>query len=216
LCPAGFRKSLAIAGHFCFLSTEMTKTNPGMPGKAGCSAAARDPQYQGDRAWIIRYAILTLALFAPLLFSFVFIRNLYPFAASTMMMAGAKPDSGQTYYILRGETLSGATIDLPPVDLTNALSNVAFSLVSGTVENKSFSIRSPHPANAKFLTELGGQENLPPAARLPDLLRAWGSIYNARIAESSAQRLRAVQLDAYRWTGDNNPDRLIQSWRIEL
>lgn len=167
---------------------------------------------------VVRYAILTFALVAPLLISFAFIRNLYPFAASTMMMAAGNSRSGQTYYILRGETMAGATIDLPAVDLTNALSNVAFGLVSATVENKSFSIRSPHPANVYLLTNLGGEQNLPPAARLADLLHAWGSIYNARFPQSSGQRLRAVRLDAYRWAGGSydNYDRFIQSWRIEL
>ncbi len=172
----------------------------------------------GDRAWLARYAILTFALIAPLLISFVFIRNLYPFAASTMMMAGANPRGGQTYYILRGETLTGATIDLPAVDLTNALSNVAFSLVSATVENKSFFIRSLHPANTGMLNTLGGKENLPPAARLPDLLRAWGEIYNSRLPISSPQRLRAVMIDAYRWEPGaySNYDAYVRTWRVEL
>lgn len=165
-----------------------------------------------------RYAILTLALFVPLLASFVFIRNLYPFAASTMMMAPGNTGGGQTYYILRGETLTGATIDLPAVDLTNALSNVAFGLVSATVENRSFSIRSPHPANANLLTASGGEKNLAPGTRLPDLLRAWGNIYNSRLPASSSQRLRAIRIDAYRWESGaySNYDTYAKTWRVEL
>jgi hypothetical protein len=176
------------------------------------------PQAKTKRRWIGRYAILTCALFVPLLASFVFIRNLYPFAASTMMMAGGNSRSGQTYYILRGETLTGATIDLPAVDLTNALSNVAFGLVSATVENKSFSIRSPHPANVHLLTELGGEQSLPPAARLPDLLRAWANIYNSRLPASSSQRLRAIRIDAYRWESGaySKYDTYVRTWRVEL
>ena len=173
---------------------------------------------ESNRRWVGRYAILTFALFAPLLISFVFIRNLYPFAASTMMMATGNPRGGQTYYILRGETLAGATVDLPAVNLTNALSNVAFGLVSATVENKSFSIRSPHPANVNLLNELGGEQNLPPGARLPDLLRAWGEIYNSRFPVSSTQRLRVVRIDAYRWQPGaySKYDTYVKTWRVEL
>ena len=177
-----------------------------------------DSQAESNRGWVGRYAILTFALFAPLLVSFVLVRNLYPFAASTMMMAAGDPRSGQTYYILRGETLSGAIIDLPAVDVTNALSNVAFGLVSATVENRSFSIRSPHPANTNLLVALGGEKNLAPGMRLPDLLRSWGDIYNSRLPVSSSQRLRAIRIDAYRWEsgGYSKYDTYVKTWRVEL
>jgi len=172
----------------------------------------------GDHAWRARYAILTFALFAPLLISFFFVRNLYPFAASTMMMAAGDLRGGQTYYVLRGETMSGGTIDLPAVELTNGLSNVAWGLVSATVDNKAFFIRTPHPANVALLNALGGNEDLPPGARLPDLLRAWGQIYNSRIPTSSPQRLRAVKLDAYRWQPGTyaNFDTYVKTWRVEF
>lgn len=170
-----------------------------------------------ERRLVLRYALLTFFLFGPLLISFAFLRNLYPFAASTMMMAGGDLQKGSTYYILRGETVTGETISLPPVGLTNALSGRVWGLVSATVENKSFSIRKPHPANLTLLSAVGGTANLPPAARLPELLRAWGTIYNANFSETSAQRLRAVRLDAYRWEGSYaNYDRFVQSWRVEL
>ena len=178
------------------------------------TANSQNPQ----RAWRTGYAILTSALFLPLLLSFFFVRNLYPFAASTMMMAAGNSRGEQTYYVLRGETLMGATIDLPAVDLTNALSNVAFGLVSATVDNKSFSIRSPHPANVNLLNNLGGEQDLPPAARLPDLLRSWGEIYNSRLPASSTKRLRAVRIDTYRWSGDaySKYDTYVKTWRVEL
>jgi len=135
-----------------------------------------------------------------------------------MMMAAGNSRAGQTYYVMRGETLTGATIDLPAVNLTNALANVAFGLVSATVDNKSFSIRRPHPANVNLLNSLGGEQNLPPAARLPDLLRSWGEIYNSRLSASSTQRLRAVRIDAYRWSGDaySKHDTYVQTWRVAL
>jgi hypothetical protein len=166
----------------------------------------------------IRYSVLTCALFVPLLCAFISIRNLYPFAASTMMMAGGDKEKGTEYFILRGETEGGETIDLPPASLTNALTGRHWSLVGATVENKSFQIASPHPANALMFAEAGGVDKLPRAARLGELLRAWGEIYNARLPQSSALRLRAVRLDAYRWEGKTYGDyeRFVESWRAEL
>jgi len=135
-----------------------------------------------------------------------------------MMMAAGDTRVGQTYYILRGENVSGVTIDLPAVNLTNALSNVAFGLVSATVENKAFSIRTLHPGNAALLNALGGIEKLPAGARVPDLLRAWGEIYNSRLPVSSPQRLRAMKLDAYRRQPGlyENRDMYVQTWRVEF
>jgi hypothetical protein len=171
-----------------------------------------------ERWLLIRYGLLTLFLFVPLLLAFAFVRNLYPFAASTMMMGGGDLESGQTYYVMRGETVSGELIDLPPVDLTNALANNTWSLVAAIVNNKSFSIAPPHPENAALIAAAGDTRNLPPARRLDDLLRSWGTIYNSRLSSSSPQRLRAVRLDAYRWEGGvySNYDRLSQSWRVQL
>jgi hypothetical protein len=167
--------------------------------------------------WGRRYCLLAAILGVPLFLAFIFVRNLYPFAASTMMMAGGDLQRGRLYYVMRGETLAGETISLPPVELTNALSGRAWSLVAATVENKSYSIRFPHPENLAALSA-GGAANLPPGARLPELLRAWGEIHNSRLPENSTQRLRAVRLDAYRWDGAGyaNYDRHVQSWRVDF
>ncbi len=148
-----------------------------------------------DRRTLVRYAALTAALFVPLLLAFASIRNLYPFAA-----------------------FSGETIDLPPIKLTNALTGRSWSLLNAAVENKSFNIPSPHPANLRLVAAWGGKDNLPRAARLEDLLRAWGAIYNSRLPASSNQRLRSVRLDAYRWEGGTNGDydRFVESWRAVL
>jgi hypothetical protein len=173
---------------------------------------------QRERRLRFRYAALTLALFVPLITAFAFVRNLYPFAASTMMMAGGDLGDAQTYYSLRGETASGEIIDLPPAKLTNALSQGSWSLVSATVENKIFTISAPHPANLQLIATAGGMDKLPPAARLNDLLRSWGAIYNSRLSPSSPQHIRAVTLQAFRWDGGSygNYDRLVQTWRVEL
>jgi hypothetical protein len=177
-----------------------------------------DPNAKRDRRTLVRYAVLTAVLFVPLFLAFVFTRNLYPFAASTMMLGIRDTQSGRDYYVLRGETVSGETIDLPPIELTNALTGRSWSLVSAAVENKSFTIRWPHPANLGMAEAYGGGDKLPRAARLEDLLRAWGQIYNSRLPGSSNQKLKSIRLDAYRWEGglDGDYDRFVESWRAML
>ncbi len=169
-----------------------------------------------DRRVVARYAVLTMVLAVPLLLAFGFIRNLYPFSASTMMLRDR--DSGRAYYILRGETLTGETIDLPPITLTNALTGRHWSLVAAAVENKSFKISSLHPDNARLSATYPHINDLPRAARLDDLLRTWGRIYNSRLPATSPVRLRSVRLDAYRWDGEitGNPGYFIESWRTTL
>ena len=178
----------------------------------------REPTRDGTRRLRVRYALLTAALFAPLLYSFLAVRNVYPFAASTMMMAGGDLGRGAGYYRMRGETVAGETIDLPPAELTDALSGRHWSLVGATVENKEFTIYKPHPSNEALAAAAGGVEKLPRAARLSELLRAWGGIYNSRLPDGSPRRLRAVRLEAYRWEGGAYGDyeRFVESWRAEL
>jgi len=171
-----------------------------------------------ERRLMARYVVLTLALAVPLLLSFAFIRNLFPFAAYTQVKGGGDLQTPYTYYVLRGETGSGEIIDLPAVKLTDALSNIAWSLVPVVIENKNFKIASPHPANVALITGAGGAEKLPEARRLDDLLKAWGSVHNSRLSADSPQRLKAVRLDAYVWPGGrySNYDSFVRSWRVEL
>ena len=178
----------------------------------------RQPTHDVTRRVRVRYALLTAALFAPLLYSFLAVRNVYPFAASTMMMAGGDLGRGANYYRLRGETAGGETIDLPPASLTDALSWHNWSLASETVKNKEFAIYNPHPSNVALAASAGGVDKLPRAARVNELLRAWGEIYNARLPADSPRRLRAVRLDAYRWEGGvyGDYERFAESWRAEL
>ena len=119
---------------------------------------------------------------------------------------------------MRGETSSGEIIDLPPMELTNALSGRTWSLVAATVDNKNFTNAKPHPDNLALIASSGGADKVPPAARLNDLLRAWGTIHNSRLSPSSPRRLRAVRLEAFHWEGGSysNYDRLVQTWRVEL
>jgi hypothetical protein len=91
-------------------------------------------------------------------------------------------------------------------------------MVNATVDNQSFKLPNPYPANAELMRQAGGLEHLPPAVRLPDLLRAWGDLYNERLPASSPQRLKAIRLDMYRWEGGAfaNYENFIESWRQDL
>jgi len=169
--------------------------------------------------WLkIKYACLTFAIFIPLLWAFVYIRNVYPVATWNVMMAPGLLGHGRTYWILRGETVSGETIDVRPITLTNAMYSRTWTMVNATVDNQSFKIANMHPANAELLRQSGGIDKLTPGARVPDLLRAWGNLYNERLRAASPQRLKAIRLDMYRWEGGSydNYDKFIESWRQEL
>jgi len=166
----------------------------------------------------LKYAILTFAIFAPLLWAFVYIRNVYPITAWNVMVGGGLIDRGRSYWVLRGETVAGETVDVRPITLTNAMYSRTWTMVNATVDNQSFKLPNLHPANAELLRQSGGLQNLPPGARLPDLLRAWGELYNERLPASSPQRLKAIRLDMYRWEGGRyaDYDKFIQSWRQDL
>ncbi|HSK64135.1 MAG TPA: hypothetical protein VK893_09845 [Pyrinomonadaceae bacterium] len=166
----------------------------------------------------VKYAILTGAIFLPLFWAFVYVRNVYPIAAWNVMLGGALLERGRSYWILRGETVSGETVDIRALDLTNALYSRNWTMVNATAGNQSFRLATLHPANAELLRQAGGVENLPAGERLPDLLRAWGAIYNDQLPGSSPQRLKAIRLDMYRWEGGRyaDYDKFIQSWRQDL
>ena len=167
---------------------------------------------------IVKYAILTAALFVPLVWAFVSIRNLYPIAAWNVMMAGGDLERGRSYCILRGETVSGETVDIRPIKLTNALYSRTWTMVNATIGNQSFKLASIHPDNEELVRQYGGIENLPPGVRLPDLLQTWGNLYNDQLPASSPQRLKAIRLDLYRWESGSysDYDKFIESWRKEL
>jgi len=172
----------------------------------------------GERRLIVKYAVLTLAIFLPLIWAFLFVRNLYPIAAWNVMMAGGDLERGRSYCMLRGETISGETIDIPAIDLTNALYSRTWTMVNATIDNQSFKLKSIHPQNEELIRRFGGVEKLPPGVRLSDLLQAWGELYNKRLPASSPQRLKAIRLDMYRWEsgGYSDYDKFIETWRREL
>ena len=81
-----------------------------------------------------------------------------------------------------------------------------------------FFTRSLDGENEELIRRAGGVENLPPGVRLPDLLQAWGNLYNEQHSDSSPQRLKAIRLDMYRWESGRyaDYDKFIESWRKEL
>jgi hypothetical protein len=171
-----------------------------------------------ERRLVVGYAVLTCAIFFPLLGAFVFLRSFYPVAAWTVMMAGGNLQRGRAYYILRGETMSGETVDIQAIELTNALYSRTWTMVNATVSNESFKLRSLHPSNAAMLASAGGVENLPAGARLPELLQTWGELYNNQQPASSPRRLKAIRIDMYHWDGRQygDYDKFVESWRKEL
>ena len=171
-----------------------------------------------ERRLLVKYAVLTIAIFLPLIWAFLFVRNLYPFASWNVMVAGGDLERGRSYCILRGETISGQTIDIPAINLTNALYSRTWTMVNATIDNQAFKLKSIHPQNEELIRRFAGVENLPPGVRLPDLLAAWGEIYNKRLPPSSPDRLKAIRLDMYRWESGRyaDYDKFIESWRKEL
>jgi hypothetical protein len=170
------------------------------------------------RRFRVRYTLLTIGISLPLFWAFVAVRNVYPLTAWTVMMGGGDLQRGHRYFLLRGETVAGDVIDIPAIKLSDALSGRIWGLVIATADNRAFQLRSLHPDNAALLATAGDIGKLPRAARLPEVLRAWGEIYNSRLPPSSPQRLKAIRLDAYRWIGQRyaDYDNFIESWRQEL
>lgn len=174
-------------------------------------------QPMSEKRFWVQYCILTLLLAMPLLWAFVRVRNYYPVAASTMMMGG-NFERGTDYYILRGETVSGETVEVNPTRLTNGLLMRTWGLVTATANNYNFRQAVVHPVNAALIKEVNGVENLPDGARVPDLIRAWGEMYNDSLPSASPNRLKFIRLDLYRWSGGQyaDYDTYLKSWREEL
>ena len=170
-----------------------------------------------DHSLRVRYSILTFAVFAPLFCSFLLVRNVYPITSWNMMMSGGSLERTWTYYLVRGETASGAVIDLRPADLTDALYGRTWSMVAATVNNDAFKLRHPHPKNGEIVAG-NSVLRLPRGVRVPELLQAWGNLHNARLPASSPLRLKAVRIDVYRWDSGRFEayDTFLESWRQEL
>lgn len=166
----------------------------------------------------LRYAMLTAALFLPLIASFVLARNVYPVASWTVMMSGGSLQRPWTYYVVRGETSQGNIVDIRAPELIDALYGRNWSLAGAAVNNDAFKLRWPHPQNEAVLRSQPDISKLPRGVLVPQLLKTWGRLYNAQVPASSPARLIAIRIDVYRWDsgGYNNYDRFVETWRQEL
>lgn len=165
----------------------------------------------------IKYLILTLALFLPLLWAFVRVRNLYPIASWNVMVRSDPVQAPYTYYILRGETDAGETIDIQATGWSDALRSRRWGLVAATARNQSLGLQPPHPQNAALPLQLSADQ-LPPGVLMNDLLRVWGQTYNANHPSGTPSHLKVIRLDAYQWNGTSYTDygQIVRSWRAEL
>jgi hypothetical protein len=146
----------------------------------------------------IKYLVLTLALFLPLLWTFVRVRNLYPFAVWNVMVRSNPVQPPFTYYVLRGETEAGELIEVQTNSLADPMRSRRWGLVAATAENQSLKLQRPHPQNAALLV--------------------WGQTHNSIYPAGSPNHLKAIRLDAYRWDGTSYSDyrQFVRSWRAEL
>jgi hypothetical protein len=157
------------------------------------------------------------ALRAVFFWAFVFIRNLYPVAAWNVMMAGGDLERGRSYCILRGETFSGQTSTSPHQIDERALQS---HLDHGQRDHRQSKLQTQIDSSRKRrdAAAVWRARELPAGARVPDLLKAWGDLYNKRQPASSPERLKAIRLDMYRWESGrySDYDKFVESWRKEL
>lgn len=163
-----------------------------------------------------RNALLTIAFGGLLLWTFLNVLEFYPVTVWSFACEPRPLGSGPVrYYVLSGETMTGRFVEVPAVDATNSLRDRNATLARATETDASFLIRSPHPRNAQLWARV---RTLPPAARMNDLLEAWGMAYNMRYPDNSPDLLRAVRLDEYEWPYIHYSDfeQHRASWRVQL
>lgn len=182
---------------------------------APAAGGRRDFFAEADRHAHFRNALLTISIFSILLWTFWRGINFYPVSAWNLFAEPQPLGSGPwTYYVLQGETVDGKVIDLPAISITNAFYNRNHALARAVDENNSFVVESPHPRNVQLWARA---RTLPPAARMNDLLEAWGNAYNVRFGQKRGP-LRAIRLDEYEWPRVNFSDYAQHkgSWRVQL
>jgi hypothetical protein len=175
---------------------------------------------RASRRLILRHVVLTMAIFLPLVWAFITQTNWYPIHYYRMFYGASAlgQGDGRVYYIFRGETASGDTIDIPPIRIFNALDGMITYVIGAAVANDSLQLKSPHPDNVRLIQSAGSIESVSRAALLPDVLRAFGERYNAKLSGDSPKRLVRVRLEAYRWHQENygNYGEFVEAWSVEL
>ncbi len=76
---------------------------------------------------------------------------------------------------------------------------------------------SPHPRNAALLGQHADFNPVQPAARIEELLRSWGEIYNLGL-DSSPDALSHIRLGEFRWEGGSYSDyrNFVRAYEVEL
>jgi hypothetical protein len=163
-----------------------------------------------------RNAVLTIVLFAPLLWTFWRNVSFYPLTAWSAFSEASPLGTGAwTYYVLKGETVDYRTIEVPAASITNALYGRNDSMTRLVEENASFTMESPHPDNVRMWALAG---TLPPSALMNDLLMGWGKAYNLHQPAGSPNILHAIRLEQFEWprVDFNDFARRKKTWRVEL
>ncbi len=166
-----------------------------------------------------RNAFATTLVFGPLLWAFFPGHHFFPLTRWALFVAPGNLREEYRFLRLVGETADGETIDVQPCALTSALSVGNLGILQSALANRSLLLPQPHPANAALLLDAGGQERLPPAARLPDLLSAWGARYNRSLPPGSPHRLLALRLERCHCRildAGPGPAVVEQTWRTPL
>jgi hypothetical protein len=148
------------------------------------------------RALRRKHSLLTVAVFGPLVVAFVSVTNFYPVPVWNLFSEARDPAEPRPHYTFSGLTAAGEWRDLPPVRVTTGLYGRVHMLIAYTDRNHAFRIESPHPENVRHADRAGGADRLPRGARMPDLIRAWGRLYNRRLPPDSPERLVRVRLVA--------------------
>lgn len=163
------------------------------------------------------YVLLTIVIFTPLTWAFISVNNFYPVPVWSLFSEAVTLQDGRTYYVLGGERLDGSKVQIPAISLTDGLTGRNHMMVYYVVGNASFEIDSPHPANVTLQCHMAAMnQELPKAARMDDLLHAWGAIYNERHAGDA--RLHVIFIDEYNWRGGKfvNYRNFKRRWEVKL
>lgn len=165
-----------------------------------------------------RHTLLTVGIFGPLLWAFITVNNFYPVPVWSLFSEAVNLQQGRTYYVLRGTTIRGETVDLPAIRITGGLCGRNHMMVYYVMGNASFEIDYPHPDNVALIARRGGVTSLHQAERVDSLLRAWGTSYNRKVGAGSPKRLTAIRLDEYRWPGGafENYRQFVRKYEVAL
>jgi hypothetical protein len=133
------------------------------------------------------------------------------------MMAGGDLERGRSYCILRGETVSGETIEVRPIELTNALYSRTWTMVNATIANQSFRLLiNCAGERLNCFGVMGDVDKLPPGARISGSSQNVGSSLqrsSTRVVPATSESDPARYVSLGRWAQlIPNYDNFIETW----